>query len=136
MAAAVADFRPKQAAASKLKKDAGVPDVLLEPTPDILAELRERRSEQVLIGFAAETDDLEAAGRAKLASKRVDLIVVNRVGREGTGFGADTNEAAIVAADGRDEPLRGWTKPELARAVLDRVAALLSGRRPDVGADG
>jgi phosphopantothenoylcysteine decarboxylase/phosphopantothenate--cysteine ligase len=125
MAAAVADFRPKEAAAAKLKKDAGVPDLLLEPTPDVLAELGERRSGRVLVGFAAETGDVERLGREKLAAKRVDLLVANRVGSEGTGFGADTNEAAILAADGGDVPLASWTKPELARALLDRVASLL-----------
>ena len=92
MAAAVADFRPKSVSEQKLKKDAGVPEVMLEPTPDILAELGERRKDQVLVGFAAETDDLERAGRGKLVSKHLDLVVVNRVGREGTGFGADKSE--------------------------------------------
>jgi phosphopantothenoylcysteine decarboxylase/phosphopantothenate--cysteine ligase len=127
MAAAVADFRPKEAAPAKLKKDAGIPDLLLEPTPDVLAELGERRPGPVLVGFAAETGDVETLGREKLAAKRVDLLVANRVGSEGTGFGADTNEAAILAADGGDVPLASWTKPELARALLDRVASLLDG---------
>ncbi len=136
MAAAVADFRPKETADAKLKKESGVPDVMLEPTPDILAELGERRSGQVLVGFAAETDELEAAGRKKLASKRTDLIVVNRVGREGTGFGADTNEAMILAADGADVPLGRWTKDELADALLDRVATLLPEPPAGVGGGG
>jgi phosphopantothenoylcysteine decarboxylase/phosphopantothenate--cysteine ligase len=125
MSAAVADFRPKVAADRKLKKEAGVPDLLLEPTPDILAELGERRSDQILVGFAAETENLERAGRAKLDAKHLDLVVVNRVGREGTGFGADSNEAMILDASGALEPLRAWTKRELAGAALDRVVALL-----------
>ncbi len=133
MAAAVADFRPKAIAESKLKKDSGVPELLLEPTPDILRELSERRGDQVLVGFAAETDDLEAGGRDKLASKHLDLVVVNLVGREGTGFGAETNEAMVLAADGNDVPLATWTKRELAVTVIDRVAALLEGLRPGVG---
>ena len=128
MAAAVADFRPKQAAGSKLKKDAGVPELILEPTPDILAELGERERRPILVGFAAETDDLEASGRSKLASKHLDLVVVNRVGRAGTGFGSETNDAMILAAEGENEPLRTWTKAELASAICDRVATLL-GRR-------
>jgi phosphopantothenoylcysteine decarboxylase/phosphopantothenate--cysteine ligase len=136
MAAAVADFRPKQIAPSKLKKDAGVPDLLLEPTPDILAELGERDHRPILVGFAAETDELEAAGRSKLSSKRLDLVVVNRVGQEGTGFGSETNEAMILAAGGDDEPLRTWTKIELASAVCDRVAALVDGAGTAVGIDG
>ena len=134
MAAAVADFRPKSVSEQKLKKDAGVPEVMLEPTPDILAELGERRKDQVLVGFAAETDDLERAGRGKLVSKHLDLVVVNRVGREGTGFGADASEAMLLGSAGDPEPLRTWTKRELATAVLDRVVALLPAP-PDVGLD-
>jgi phosphopantothenoylcysteine decarboxylase/phosphopantothenate--cysteine ligase len=134
MAAAVADFRPKHASGAKLQKEHGVPELFLEPTPDILAELGERRSRQVLVGFAAETEDLEAAGRAKLAAKRVDLVVVNRVGREGTGFGAATNEAMILSADGDDVPLAIRTKTELAGLVLDGIAALLHAR-PGVGGE-
>jgi phosphopantothenoylcysteine decarboxylase/phosphopantothenate--cysteine ligase len=133
MAAAVADFRPKESTPSKLKKEAGVPELLLEPTPDVLAELGERRSRQVLVGFAAETDELEAAGRSKLASKRLDLIVVNRVGHAGTGFGSDTSEALVLAAAGDDVPLGTWTKAELARLVADRVATLLEERPAGVG---
>jgi phosphopantothenoylcysteine decarboxylase / phosphopantothenate---cysteine ligase len=136
MAAAVADFRPKAIAESKLKKDSGVPELILEPTPDILRELGERRTEQVLVGFAAETDDLEQAGRGKLGSKRLDLVVVNLVGKAGTGFGADTNEAMLLAASGDDVPLRRWTKRELAGAVIDRVAALLEGVGSGVGPGG
>jgi phosphopantothenoylcysteine decarboxylase/phosphopantothenate--cysteine ligase len=135
MAAAVADFRPKAIADQKLKKDAGIPEVILEPTPDILAELGERRGEQILVGFAAETRDLERAGREKLASKHLDLLIVNRVGEAGTGFGADSNEAMLLAASGDDEPLRSWSKRELAAVVLDRVSALLQGGPTGVGAD-
>ena len=72
------------------------------------------------------TEDFEAAGRAKLRRKNLDLVVVNRVGGPGTGFEADTNEAMILGGDGADEPLRPWTKQELASAVLDRVAKLLA----------
>jgi len=136
MAAAVADFRPKAIAESKLKKDSGVPELILEPTPDILTELGERRADQVLVGFAAETEDLEQAGRSKLGSKRLDLVVVNLVGRDGTGFGSDTDEAMLLSADGGDTPLRTWTKRELAGAVIDRVAVLLDGTTPGVGPGG
>ncbi|MBA3691465.1 MAG: bifunctional phosphopantothenoylcysteine decarboxylase/phosphopantothenate--cysteine ligase CoaBC [Actinobacteria bacterium] len=126
MAAAVADFRPAMRAPGKLKKEAGAPKLSLVPTPDILRELGERRGGGVLVGFAAETSDLEGSGRRKLAEKGLDLMVVNEVGREGTGFDADTNNAMILARDGRDEPLRMWTKRELAAAICDRVADLLS----------
>jgi len=126
MAAAVADFRPKLAADRKLKKDDGMPELQFEPTPDILAELGERkRTGQILVGFAAETHDVEAAGRDKLARKGLDLLVANRVGGAGTGFGADTNEAAILDARGDDVALRGWTKVELAAALWDRIVERL-----------
>jgi phosphopantothenoylcysteine decarboxylase/phosphopantothenate--cysteine ligase len=125
MAAAVADFRPKAVADSKLKKAHGVPEVVLEPTPDILRELSERAGDRVLVGFAAETDDVESAGRAKLESKRLDLLVANGVGREGTGFGSETNDAAILSAEGDDVPMRTWTKAELATALCDRLVARL-----------
>ncbi|MCI0632999.1 MAG: bifunctional phosphopantothenoylcysteine decarboxylase/phosphopantothenate--cysteine ligase CoaBC [Actinobacteria bacterium] len=125
MAAAVADFRPDAAADEKLKKEGGPPQIRLVPTPDILAELGASGSDLVLVGFAAETRDIEAAGREKLRRKALDLLIANEVGREGTGFGSDTNRAAIVAADGQDEPLRDWTKAELASSICDRLAKLL-----------
>ena len=127
MAAAVADFRPKDAAGDKLKKESGPPELDLVPTPDILAELGERDRDRrpILVGFAAETRDVEAAGRAKLRRKHLDLLVANEVGREGTGFGAETNSAAILAADGDDVAIRDWTKRELARDDLDRIEGLM-----------
>ena len=123
MAAAVGDFRPKAPSESKMKKEAGIPDLMLEPTPDILAELGERRrAGQFLVGFAAETDDVEDAGRAKLRSKHLDALVANTVGRDGTGFGGETNEATILVVDGPGVPMRAWSKNELASAVCDLIA--------------
>ncbi len=127
-AAAVADFRPADRVPEKIKKESGPPSVRLEPTPDILRELGERKGDRVLVGFAAETSDLEAAGRRKLLEKHLDLMVVNEVGSPGTGFEADTNRAMILSADGDDEPLRGWTKGELAGAICDRLVKLLPTR--------
>jgi len=127
MAAAVADFRPKAVAEGKLKKEAGVPELHLEPTPDIIGELGERKGTRILVGFAAETAELAAAGEKKLRAKHLDLVVVNEVGREGTGFGSDMNVAMILSADGPVEPLRTWTKVELAAAICDHVAGLLAG---------
>ena len=122
MAAAVADFRPKSIADVKLKKEAGVPELVLEPTPDIIAELGERkRTGQIVVGFAAETADAETAGSEKLRRKHLDLLVANLVGRAGTGFGSSTNDAAIIGPTGTVEPMRTWTKAELARAILDRA---------------
>ncbi len=128
MAAAVADFRPEMRWPQKLKKEQGPPRLTLTTTTDILLTLGKRKEHQVLIGFAAETDDLEAAARRKLAEKNLDLVVVNEVGRPGTGFGSATNRAAILAAAGDDVSLRDWTKPELARAIMDRVARVIAGR--------
>ena len=126
MAAAVADFRPKQAVDTKLKKDDGVPQLVLEPTPDIVSEIaRTRRPGCVVVAFAAETTDVEAAARAKLQRKGADLVVANEVGREGTGFGSLMNHAAIIDAAGDDVGLREWTKDELAAAILDRIVGRL-----------
>jgi len=126
MAAAVADFRPREAAPSKLKKEGGPPGLELVPTPDILAELGEVKGDRILVGFAAETEEVEEAGRTKLVAKRLDLLVANEVGREGTGFGSEENHAAILSKAGVDEPLREWTKAELAAAICDRLSKMLS----------
>ena len=126
MAAAVADFRPREAAPGKLKKEEGPPRLELVRTPDILAELGQMKGDRVLVGFAAETEDVETAGRTKLVAKGLDLLVANEVGREGTGFGAESNHAAILSRTGDDEPLREWTKAELAAALCDRLTKLLS----------
>ena len=125
MAAAVADFRPEHAAPGKIKKEGALPQLRLAPTTDILATLGKRKERQVLVGFAAETQNLEAEARRKLGEKNLDLVVVNEVGRAGTGFSSTTNRAAILGRDGLDEALRDWTKPELAAAICDRVARLL-----------
>jgi phosphopantothenoylcysteine decarboxylase/phosphopantothenate--cysteine ligase len=129
MTAAVADFRPSSIAEGKLKKGNGLPEIELVPTTDILATLGKKKEGQVLVGFAAETADLEPNARRKLAEKNLDLIVANQVGEPGTGFGSDTNRAAILGSTGDDIPLREWTKRELAAAICDRIAALLGERR-------
>ncbi len=125
MAAAVADFRPDRAVPGKLKKEAGPPELKLEPAIDILATLGKRKENQILVGFAAETDRAVDEGRRKLAEKNLDLLVANEVGRPGTGFGSETNRAAILTASGDDVELRDWTKTELAQAICDRLAGLL-----------
>ena len=126
MAAAVADFRPKTSAEGKLKKDQGVPELLLEETPDTLAELgRTRGPRQVLVGFAAETGDHLANARAKLERKRLDLVVLNHVEGDRSAFGASSADAYLVDARGVEE-LRGAAKDEIARRLLDRVEARLA----------
>jgi phosphopantothenoylcysteine decarboxylase/phosphopantothenate--cysteine ligase len=126
MAAAVADFRPKEVVDTKLKKDDGLPELVLEPTPDIVSEIaRTRPPGCVVVAFAAETSDVEAGGRAKLVRKGADLVIANEVGRDGTGFGSPTNHAAILDHTGDDVGLRVWTKEELATAILDRIVGRL-----------
>jgi phosphopantothenoylcysteine decarboxylase / phosphopantothenate---cysteine ligase len=134
MAAAVADFRLKTPADAKLSKAHGVPDLVLEPTPDILAELgRRRRDGQVLVGFAAETHDVAARAAAKLRAKNLDLMVANDVSAQHVGFDHDTNAVTILASDGecREVPLS--SKLEVAHAILDSVIDRLAGQRPGGG---
>ncbi|SDZ32271.1 phosphopantothenoylcysteine decarboxylase / phosphopantothenate--cysteine ligase [Micromonospora pattaloongensis] len=128
MAAAPADFRPAHYAESKIKKsDDGVAPVIeLVTNPDIAAELGMRkRPGQVLVAFAAETGDALANARAKLARKRADLIVVNEVGVDKV-FGAETNAATVLGADGSTEVLPERPKEDLADAVWDLVVARLA----------
>ena len=127
MAAAVADFRPKVATGTKLHKADGVPELVLEPTTDILAELgRRRRPGQILVGFAAETDQVPERARAKLAAKGVDLMVANDVSAPRTGFDHDTNEVTIFGPEGESRRISLRSKVAVADAILDRVGALLS----------
>jgi phosphopantothenoylcysteine decarboxylase / phosphopantothenate---cysteine ligase len=128
-AAAVADFRPVAPSASKVKKEAGVPTLELTRNPDILAELGARREgggRPLLVGFAAETDDVEANGRAKLERKQADLLVVNDVSASDAGFAVDTNRVIVLGRDGAriDVPLA--TKTEIADRILDEVVARLT----------
>ncbi|MFO7589972.1 MAG: bifunctional phosphopantothenoylcysteine decarboxylase/phosphopantothenate--cysteine ligase CoaBC [Acidimicrobiia bacterium] len=125
MAAAVADFRPKASAAEKIKKRDGLPELHLEPTPDVLAELGRRKAHQVLVGFAAETEDVRANAAAKLSAKRVDLMVANDVSEPDAGFEVDTNRAVILDPSGHAEDISLRTKLALADVILDRVGALL-----------
>jgi len=134
MAAAVADFRPKEVADSKLHKSDGVPDIVLEPTPDILAELGRRRTgTQVLVGFAAETDAVAERAAAKLVAKGVDLMVANDVSAPGVGFDHDTNAVTVLGADGRTTEVALTGKDAVADAVLDRVVGLLPARHLPAG---
>jgi len=128
MAAAVADFRPKAVADQKIKKGDGVPEIVLEPTIDVLAALgRAKPAGQVLVGFAAETERLREHAAEKLEAKRVDLMVANDVAAGDSGFEVDTNRALLLESSGRVEELGLLSKDALAAAILDRVATLLTG---------
>jgi phosphopantothenoylcysteine decarboxylase / phosphopantothenate---cysteine ligase len=126
MAAAVADYRPAEAASEKRSKDGGAWHLELEPTPDILAELGSQHANgRVLVGFAAETgSDGISRAREKLIRKGVDLIVYNDVGRDGIGFDAAENEVVLVTATG-EQPVPRAPKKVVAAAILDRAEELL-----------
>jgi len=120
MAAAVADFTPVSVAEQKIKKSTGTPEILLQPTVDILATLgAQRTAGQVLVGFAAETNDLVENAAKKLAAKGVDLMVANDVAADQVGFGHDTNAVVILSATGSSEEVPLASKTEIANAVLD-----------------
>src|SRR5262245_57412794 len=122
MAAAVADFRPATVAERKLKKQAGMPEIVLEPTVDILAGLGARkRPGQTLVGFAAETDQVRKNAAAKLVAKGADLIVANDVTAPGAGFEHDTNQVVILDADGTEREVPLADKRAVARAVFNAV---------------
>jgi phosphopantothenoylcysteine decarboxylase/phosphopantothenate--cysteine ligase len=127
-AAAPADYRPARVAPTKIKKGREVLTVELTPTPDILAELSRRKGKAVLVGFAAETEEIVANAREKLRKKNLDLVVANDVGAKDAGFGVETNRVTLVGADGEVEPLPLLSKREVAHRILDRVARLLAAR--------
>ncbi len=125
MAAAVADFTPVQVADAKLKKHDGVPSIELRPTVDVLAELgANRRAGQTIVGFAAETTDVERHARAKLEAKQVDLLVVNDVSAAGVGFEHDTNEVLLLDRSGSGRHVALTDKRRVAAAVVDAVVKL------------
>jgi phosphopantothenoylcysteine decarboxylase / phosphopantothenate---cysteine ligase len=121
MAAAVCDFRPKTVASRKIKKHRFVGQLELVPTIDILAELGKRKRRQVLIGFAAETDNLERNAIAKLRRKRLDLIVAN----DARAFEVDTNRVVLIGRDGRRERWPEMTKSKVATRIIRRAVALV-----------
>ena len=124
MAAAVADQRVARPAARKTKKTEAPTSLELEPTHDFLVDLGgSKPPTQVLVGFAAETDDVESNARLKLAAKRLDLIVANDVAAPGSGFDHDTNEVVIFGADGTRQAVPMGSKRDIAAAVLDAVSA-------------
>jgi phosphopantothenoylcysteine decarboxylase/phosphopantothenate--cysteine ligase len=131
-AAAVSDYRPKVVAAQKIKKGPGSETLELSRTPDILAGLGERYGGKpggpVLVGFAAETEEVIARAREKLKSKRCDLVVANKVGAPGSGFGGDTNRVALVSQTELAE-IEG-PKEKVAEAILDWIVPVLDHRRP------
>ena len=122
MAAAVADFRPKDPEQTKVKRELGAPEIVLEPTPDILVDLVGRRTDgQVIVGFAAETDHVLEHAAAKLERKGCDLLVVNDVSAPSVGFDHDTNAVHILSQDGTAVSVDLASKRTVADRILDRV---------------
>ena len=130
MAAAVADFRPAETSEHKIKKAAGVPRIELVRNPDILLQVAQQRSATerpaVVVGFAAETDDLMENAKAKLEKKGLSLIVANDVGAPDAGFAVDTNRVTLLADDGSSETLPLMSKAEAAQHIVQWVADRLS----------
>jgi phosphopantothenoylcysteine decarboxylase/phosphopantothenate--cysteine ligase len=130
MAAAVADYTPAAPADHKLKKESGERSLPLRRTPDILKTLGEhKRDGQVLMGFALETDDVLANAERKLNAKNLDWIAVNNPLEEGAGFGPSTNRVTLLGRDGSREDLPLMSKPDVADALLDRIATTLRANR-------
>lgn len=129
MAAAPADFRPRQVADRKIKKAGKPASIDLEPTPDILGVTKKQRKKGALIvGFALETDAAIENGRHKLDAKDLDLIVVNNALEDGAGFGVDTNRVTFLSRDGQRQDLPLMSKSDLAEQLLDRIEGMLNGR--------
>jgi phosphopantothenoylcysteine decarboxylase/phosphopantothenate--cysteine ligase len=127
MSAAVADFRPQAPARAKIKKAEAPDAIALEPAPDVLRATRDARpAGLVTVGFALETDDARAQALRKLESKALDLIVLNEATRPGAGFEVDTNQVTILDREGGAEELSLLPKDEVAEAILDRLAPLLT----------
>jgi len=131
-AAAVSDYRPRVTSPQKIRKGQGEETLVLARTLDILAELGARHAGKpgapVLVGFAAETEEVIARAREKLKGKGCDLVVANKIGSQGAGFGTDTNRVALVSASELAE-IEG-TKDKVAEAILDWILPVLEGRRP------
>ena len=125
MAAAVADFRPHRAADTKMKTRDGVPQIELEATDDILKTVVESGRPRIVIGFAAETNELIKNATQKLHAKKLDLIVANDVSSKDSGFSTDNNRVTLIDAAGKAEALPLASKAEVADRIVERLAGML-----------
>ena len=125
-AAAVSDYRPASVSASKVKKTDGPVTLELVPNPDILKELGKAKGQRLLVGFAAETDDVVGNARKKLEAKNLDLIVANDLTEPGAGFAGETNAVVLLRRDGERVDVPLGSKREVAERILDEVTALRS----------
>ena len=122
-AAAVADYRPQTMCADKIKKNSATLDLVLEKTPDILFELGQLKKHQILVGFAAETQQLMSHAQDKLTRKNLDMIVANDITLPGAGFNVDTNIVKLLYRDGHIDELPKMSKDELSRIILNKIHA-------------
>jgi phosphopantothenoylcysteine decarboxylase/phosphopantothenate--cysteine ligase len=136
MAAAVADYRPVASETKKMKRGNGRVTIKLESSPDILAEVGRIKGDRMIVGFAAETDNVAGHARAKLESKHADLIVANDVTAEGAGFDHDTNIVTLYSRDGSEQAFPRMPKIDAARRILDRVLELRRAGREIPAAQG
>jgi phosphopantothenoylcysteine decarboxylase/phosphopantothenate--cysteine ligase len=129
MAAAVADFRPQKQADQKIKKEKGKPEITFELTPDILASVAQMKAQsgfpRVVVGFAAESQDLIQNATQKMVKKHLDLIVANDISSTKAGFAVDTNQVTLIEADGKSETLPLLSKEEVSQIIIDRIKVLL-----------
>jgi phosphopantothenoylcysteine decarboxylase/phosphopantothenate--cysteine ligase len=132
MAAAIADFRPKAAAPSKMKKRDGIPQVTLEATEDVLEAVASQKSKKkrprVTVGFAAESQNLLANASEKLKSKKLDMIAANDISASDAGFGVETNRVTLLFSDGKQESLPLMSKTEVAETIIERIVNLLDSK--------
>lgn len=125
MAAAVSDFTPIEYSEHKVKKDTAKRTLHLAKTIDILKTMGERKQEQFIVGFAAESENLEANAKAKLDGKNCDWVIANQIGEEGTGFASDNNAITILKKDGTREPHGPTSKLALAETIIQAIAETL-----------
>ncbi len=123
--AAVGDYRPVDASSQKIKKDQSQLNLALERTQDILKAVAQRKTNQIVVGFAAETQKLDHFATGKLKAKKLDLMVGNLIGTKDAGFAADTNRVTLYSANGTRESLEVMPKAELANLLLDRIFGLM-----------
>jgi phosphopantothenoylcysteine decarboxylase/phosphopantothenate--cysteine ligase len=130
MAAAVSDYRPEQAASQKMKKQTGVPEIRLVENPDIAASLgANKKKDQILLGFALETNDAIANAQKKLVAKNLDLIVLNSLADPGAGFNHDTNKISIIDQDNNLREFKLKSKTEVAGDILQAIQELIDKKK-------
>ena len=133
-AAAPADYRPQKRSAQKIRKSGKELSLILEPTEDILSEVGRQKGDRIVVGFAAETENLVASARSKLQSKGLDFVVANDVSQNGSGFDSDYNTVVILGRNGLERSLPQLTKLEVANEILNEVVRLRNQNRPSKSA--